>query len=353
MSDKKVEMGNVVIPPHHQSAPKEHWADKDIKEAAREIDEGSWIPDADPERDRAMQGLGIALGLGDHGVAVGDKPTFEEFEHTKNLDIIGRHPRVIEALERMKTEVYDSQDPMKSLERNLALRDLTAAAAQKEKWDGQGRWEDIEEESRYGQVLTPKQFYDRLGKVVGKGRIKLGEHVVRSDSRAKSGRIGLYQRNPLWKPGTLIQTGPTKTEQARELREKGSAIMLDARRLRKAGQHDEADRKIDLAGEMAQEAIRLLFEETTERQNEPPEFIRVATLQWPLGTEWMIMAFTEYGAVFAPKYLGWRTALLSMIRVGAITEREAHKAFPVPSGPAASWYLEQLAMMRNVEGSVQ
>jgi hypothetical protein len=36
-----------------------------------------------------------------------------------------------------------------------------------------------------------------------------------------------------------------------------------------------------------------------------------------------------------------------MVRCGAITEAEAHKAFPVESGNAANWYLEQLYRIRN------
>jgi hypothetical protein len=67
----------------------------------------------------------------------------------------------------------------------------------------------------------------------------------------------------------------------------------------------------------------------------------------------MIMDFTEWGAVYAAKFIGWRTALLTMIRCRAITEAQAHKAFPIPSGPAAAWYLEQLQMIRDEEGTVQ
>jgi len=84
-----------------------------------------------------------------------------------------------------------------------------------------------------------------------------------------------------------------------------------------------------------------------------PELLRVGTLQWPLGTEWMVMNFNEFGVPTTAKYLGWRTALLTMIRCGAITEAQAHKAFPVGSGPAAAWYLEQLMKMRNQAGRVQ
>ena len=78
------------------------------------------------------------------------------------------------------------------------------------------------------------------------------------------------------------------------------------------------------------------------------ELLRVGTLQWPLGTEWMCMHFNEYGVPTEAKFLGWRTALLTMIRCKAITEAEAHQAFPlVAENRAAQWYLQQLYWLRN------
>jgi hypothetical protein len=348
--NEKVEMGNVVIPPHHQSAPKAHPADQEIMKAAREIDEGNWIPAPDPNRPEAMDGLGLALGLGSAGVAVGDKPALEEFQHTENYDLLGRHPRVMEALERMRHEVYNPPDPVAALEHTFALRELATESSKPQCWDRQGRWEGKENEAmRYGQILTPEQFYDRLGKVVGKGRIKLGEHLVRTSPTARSGRIGLFVRNPAWKGSkTAADERPWKIGR---LRTEGEAELVKARQLRRLGRQSEADKKVDLAGQMAQEAMRLRWELNTEAAI--PELLRVGTLQWPVGTEWMIMSFTAWGAVHAAKFIGWRTALLTMIRCKAITEKEAHKAFPVPSGPAAAWYLEQLQMLREEEGTVQ
>jgi hypothetical protein len=347
-----VELPNIVIPPHHRKTQKEHPADKAIMDAAREIDEGNWTPPPDPERDQAMAGIGLALGIGTSGVAIGAKPALEEFQHTANLDLIGRHPRVVEALEKMRTEIYKAPDPHAALEHNFAQRELAEAAAASDKWDGQGRWEGREnEEMRYGKLLTPVAFYDQLGKVTGKGRIKLGEHLVRTSRDARSGRIGLFVRNPEWKGDHPIIDD--RSFKIRDLRTKGVEELKRAKELRKLGFNSDADKKVALAGDMAQEAMRLNMEVSVEEQMRPPELLRVGTLQWPVGTEWMIMAFTEWGAVWQAKYIGWRTALLTMIRAGAITEKEAHKAFPVASGPAAAWYLEQLAMMRNAEGTIQ
>lgn len=346
-------MPGVVIPPHHQSAPKTHWADNEIKEAAREIDEGKWEPEPDAERDHAMKGLGLALGLGDRGVAVGDKPTLAEFQHTANLDTISRHPRVMEALEKMQEERYSIGDPVKMIEHNYAMRELTEASTKGQRWDGQGRWEGHEaEEMRYGKLLSPKDFYDELAKVIGKGKLKLSDYVVRESEMARSGRVALLVRNPLFKGQAIIQ-GPTKMQQAQELRLKGEHEMRRVKTLRKLGLTDEANKAVNLAGEMAEQCLRLMAEGQAEELAAPPEFVRVAVLQWPFGTEWMIMSFTEFGMVWKPKYLGWRTALLTMIRAGVITEKQAHKAFPVGTGPAAQWYLEQLRMMRDEVGTVQ
>jgi hypothetical protein len=92
---------------------------------------------------------------------------------------------------------------------------------------------------------------------------------------------------------------------------------------------------------MIQTATEMLLEREAY-EAETPELLRVGTLQAPLGTEWMMMNFDEFGVPTTAKYVGWRTALLTMVRAGAITEEEAHRAFPVGGGPAAEWYLQQL-----------
>jgi hypothetical protein len=79
---------------------------------------------------------------------------------------------------------------------------------------------------------------------------------------------------------------------------------------------------------------------------------QVGTLQWPCSTEWMIMRFDAYGVPTTAKYLGWRTALLSMVRLGVISEKEAHQAFPLGTGAASAWYRQQLWEWRNERGVV-
>src|SRR5215472_10297889 len=142
----KMEMPSIVIPPHQKSKPREHWADREIKKAAEEIDSGDWIPPGDPDVDDAMKSLRIALGAGTDGVAIGQPATEKDFQDTEMFNLIGRHPRVVEALEKMKREVYDAPDPQAAFERNMAMRELATASTRPQHWDGQGRWEGAENE---------------------------------------------------------------------------------------------------------------------------------------------------------------------------------------------------------------
>ncbi len=348
MSDT-IQMPNVIIKPKDQSAPKAHPADAEIRKAAEEIDGGRWIPD--PTDESALDDLGLALRIGPEE-ELRQKPSLQDFQDTRTLNELSRHPRVVEAMERMAREAEEAKNPQEALEKTWALHEMACLQSKDQKWEGQQRWEGKEnEEMRYGQLLTPPQFYDRLGKVTGKGRIKLSMNVVKSTPEAKSGRVGLYMRNPLWTGQKPVTEYPQA--KARELREEAQAVILKAGLLRALHLHSEADRNFTLAAKMIEEATRILMEMSAVEQLAEPELLRVGTLQWPLGTEWMVMNFNEFGVPTTAKYLGWRTALLTMIRCGAITEAQAHKAFPVGSGPAAAWYLEQLMKMRNQAGRVQ
>jgi hypothetical protein len=367
----KIEMGNVIIRPEDQSAPKEHWAEAEIRKAQADIDAGNFIPDPDPDDELGhMEGLGLALG------AFEGKPGLEDFRRTHDemlaMGPLSRHPRVVEAMERMQREAVELPG-QEGIERLCMMREMATSRAHGRPSKEEQRLIDMgkmpmpidqrfkeqpklasaaEEESRYGLILTPEQFYDRLGKVTGKGRIKLSHHAVLPHPGARSGRVGLYIKNPEWKGDALV-LDQSKRLQAMDLRSRAEHECAKAKRLRKLGLNAEADKAFNLTAEMVQAATVLLMEESAAEQLKPPELLRIATLQWPLGTEWMVCNFDEWGIATDAKFLGWRTALLSMIRCGAITEKDAHKAFPVGSGPAASWYLEQLAMWRNLTGTVQ
>jgi hypothetical protein len=373
MTGKVVEMGNVIIQPKDQSAPKKHWADEEIMKAAAEIDAGNFIPDPQQIEGREqLEAMGLALGPRPEG----GKPSLEDFRRTHDelmtIDLLGRHPRVIEAIDRMRQEIREAPGH-EAIEKTCMLWEMAEARThgkvtdEKEKrMIDEGRIpaphdqrlpeqtklaSDEYLESRKGEILSPEQFYDRLGKVTGKGKLKLSPHVVLPHPGARSGRVGLYIRNPNWKGDAQIYD--TRPAQAQQLRETGLAELARARRLRKLGLHSEADKAFSLAADMAQAATEIYLTLQGEAQLKEPELLRVASLQWPCSTEWMVCAFNEFGVVTHAKYLGWRTALLMMIRNRTITEKQAHKAFPVGSGPAANWYMQQLMEWRNSTGIIQ
>jgi hypothetical protein len=264
--------------------------------------------------------------------------------------MIANHPRVIEAMDRMRHEVEETKGH-ELIEKNCALRELTEAAEHKNRWDGQGRWMGHEnEEMRYGQILTPQQFYDQLGKVTGKGKLKLSEHVMFPYEGARSGLSGIYMRNPLWDGAAEMYREGERIEAAR-MGDEAQRQFKEVQSLKRLGRDEEAQKKLREVAAMLTEA-REKFERASQGSAmAEPEFLRVATIQWPLSTEWMILEFTEWGTIWKPKFYGWRTALLTMIRCGAITPIEAHKAFPVGSGEGSAWYLQQIFDF-NLQGGV-
>jgi hypothetical protein len=300
-----------------------------------------------------MNGLGLALGMGSSGAAVGEKPALEEFRSTHDeLQALANHPRVLEAMEKMRHEIVEIKTHQ-VVEKNCALRELTEASEQKNRWDGQGRWMGHEnEEMRYGEILTPQQFYDRLGKVTGKGRLKLSEHVMFPHEGARSGLGGIYMRNPLW-DGAAERYHEGEREEALRAADEAQKMLAEAKALEKLGRSDEAQKKIREISMMVAEAHEQFDRAATGSSLAEPEFVRVATIQWPLSTEWMIVQFTEWGTVWKPKFYGWRTALLTMIRCGAITSLQAHKAFPVGTGEASAWYLQQIFDFNLQGGMIQ
>lgn len=327
----------------HQSAPGQHWADREVMKAAVEIDEGRWVA---PTDDMALlDKLGIALGTGSSGVAVGGRPTLEDFQNTRQLNELGRHPRVVEAIEKLKLEVEQTENPQQRMEQEWALFEMTELQVKGNKWEGQQRWQGAENEAmRHGEVMSPWEFTERLFAVIGTQRVIRGGKLYKENESDASGVLGLYIRNPEWTGD--VNLGDYPQMRAEELIDAGKREMREALQLRKAGHNAEADKKFHMAGEMGAAAGGLLMQPKFD-QVLKPEHLRVGTLQWPEMTEWMVMRFDQFGVPVNPRFLGWRTALLTMIRGNAITEAEAHQVFPVKSGPAAAWYLEQLYRFRN------
>lgn len=345
-------MPNILIPAQHQSSPKEHPADKAIRQAQEEIAAGQFSAELSEEAD-AASGMGLALGT---AAAQGLKPSLGEFQDTYEQNVtddqLANHPRVIEALEKMRHEVEETKGH-ELIEKNCALRELTIASEAKNRWDGQGRWLGAEnEEMRYGEILSPQQFYDRLGKVTGKGRLKLSEHVVFPHEGAKSGMSAIVMRNPRW-DGESERFRRDDRAKALAMADEAQKLFREVQSLTALGRHSEADRKTRDIAAMVAEAKQMFHRAAEGTMLAEPEFVRVATVQWPLMTEWMIVQFTEWGTVWKPKFYGWRTALLTMIQNGAITELEAHRAFPVGIGEASAWYLQQIYDFKNGRGVIQ
>jgi len=237
----------VIIPRKHQSSPKEHWSEKELRLAAEEIDKGQFEVPQDEN----------------------------EFFNYGPTQFLARHPRVQEALAKLEKE-KEEVNSQEAAEKAQMIWEINEMIQKPDHWDGEGRWIGKEnEEMRVVNIMTPFTFIGKLEKVIG-GRVKLNEFAVNK-------RAALLAWEIDWKTGnrTLKQVG---------------------------------------------------------------------TLQYPCSPEWMVMRFNEYGVPTTAKYLGWRTALLSMITLGVITEKEAHRAFPLQEGPASAWYREQLAMKRKPEG---
>jgi hypothetical protein len=246
VSEEKIETPMVVIPRRHQSAPKEHWADAELRKAAEEIDNGQFVVPQDPN----------------------------EFFNYGPTQFLARHPRVQEALAKLESEKEESNS-QEAAEKAQMIWEINERMQQPDHWDGEGRWIGKDNEAmRLGQVLSPFKFMQKLyASGIPEKRVWLNTFAVN----------------------------------------KRAALLA---------------RELDLT-----KGTR--------------DVVQVGTLQYPLGTEWMILRFNEHGVPTTAKYLGWRTALLSMITLGVLTEKEAHKAFPVGEGPASAWYREQLMMLRS------
>lgn len=299
---------HTIIPPEHQSAPKETDADKAVRLAAQEAYEGKWVP---PDAQTALDDVNIALAAGprQHVKRVAEGATFEDFQQTRESLQLGQHPRVIEALAKLEQEKRTARTPQEYLEKTAMLFELNASSRRGQHWDGEERWKGADnEEMRRGTILQPMEFYRRLQKVISPG----AEMALRT---------------------FRINGQPVPTV--------GSGRLLMGRNAMRIG--DQGARRVPLYALMRKK-IELIIPGLGPT---PDELVYSCSVQYPLATEWMVMRFDEFGVPTSAKHLGWRTALLTMIRVGLITPKEAEKAFPLGSGPASSWYREQLFDWQN------
>lgn len=232
-----------------------------------------------------------ALTVGMQRGQLPDSPREIDMASMLETQLLMQHPRVQEAMAKLAQEKREARHSQEYLEKAQMLYEMNAMAVRADQWDGQGRWMGKEnEEMRIGLILTPFQFLQRLEKVIGPGRVFINRFAV-------NGRVALLSPDKIELQPLIVVPGQ-------------------------------------------------------EPRKNPSGMVQVGTVQYPCGTEWMVMRFDDYGVPTEPKYLGWRTALLSMIRLGVITEKEAHKAFPLGSGPVKTWYEEQLFELRKVTGAV-
>lgn len=282
----KAEAPAVHIAPEHQSAPKKHWADTEVEKAAEEIREGQFRPDLSDDADLIGM-VGVTRGL-----ALKNPQTLTTAEKMGTMSemadslALSQHPRVQEALIRLEQERSTAKTTQEALEKTQMLHEMTSRAVQKNMWDGQGRWLGKEnEEMRIVNVLTWKEWLQKLEAVIGEGRVFCNRWSV-------MGRIAVLVENTRYHRDLLVS------------------------------------------------------------KDTAAKYLPVATIQ-PVSPEWMVMRFNEYGEPTAPKFLGWRTALLCLISKRIITEKAAHKAFPLGDGPAGDWYRQQLFELRSRDGVLQ
>lgn len=295
----------VHIPLEHQSAPKETEADKAVRSAAAEIHEGKWVP---PDAQSALDDVNIALAAGErkHVKRVAEDASYEDFQQTRESLILGQHPAVIEALAKLEEQKRTARTPQEYLEKTAMLFELNAKAKAGEHWEGEERWKGKDnEEMRQGLILAPLDFYKRLMRVIGGGfEMALRDYMVKG------------KRIPTVGSGRVV-------------------IGRNASRIGQQGAY-----RVPLLAIMQRQLVM-----PGQSSNDEPVYL--CSLQYPLATEWMVMHFDEFGVPTSPKHLGWRTALLVMIRLGVITPKEAEKAFPLGTGPASSWYREQVFEWQN------
>ena len=283
----------VHIPLEHQSAPEPTWADKEVAKAAEEIREGQFTPDLSDDAD-LIGAIGLVRGADMQRVADRNRE-LSRAQMTEMADslALSQHPRVQEALARLEREKKDARTTQEAAEKAQMLHEYNAKAAQKNQWDGQGRWMGKDnEEMRVVNIMTPHQWLAKLESAIGEKRVLINRFAV------------------LKRVAVLVPNS-----------EQNRALILEP-------------------GQLAPESQK------------KDQFLAVGTLQWPCGPEWMIPKFDEYGVPVRAKYLGWRTPLLCLIAKRIITEKEAHKAFPLGDGPAGDWYREQLFELRNRDGVV-
>ena len=176
MIEEKNESPALHIPREHQSAPAEHWADKEVAKAAEEIREGQFTP-TEEDDDFLMVGLQRGLAIQDP-CNLGSKK-LDLIQETKDSVALAQHPRVQDALRRLENELGQARTSQEMLEKTQMLHEMTERANLKNRWDGQGRWIGKEnEEMRIVNIMSPMAWLRRLEAVIGERRVFLNRFAV-------------------------------------------------------------------------------------------------------------------------------------------------------------------------------
>jgi hypothetical protein len=316
-----VKMPFIHIDRRHQKAPKESDGDKAVRQASMEIDEGKWmLPDEAAREMNEVPGLALRAGTADSIDPIKNPWSQEDFDRTDGSLVVGQHPRVVEALARMEREKNEIRiDGQKFAEISAMQHETIERSRMDQRWEGQERWTDDDVlQARQGLILNPLEFYKRL----------------MEDGVESGGNLAVVEDYPTtqldWVGGELKRI-PCY------VRAMGTGRILLGFHVKKMHKSDTSGRIALMV--MAHSDQPVLMPGQTTAVDEP---VQVATLQAPFSTEWMVMKFDEFGVPTTPRFIGWRTALLALIRNGAITEQEAHRAFPVGTGPEATWYRQQI-----------
>ena len=232
-------------------------------------------------------------------------PENDDFWKT-GTETLASHPRVQEALARLGTQVQDKTSS-EYLEIAQEWHELNEALQMERQWPGQQRWQGKDNEAmRVVNPLTPFDFIDKLA-AVGIS----ADRVPHSENEYKADDFGVLRLARVESSNRLICLGNRVLESA-------------------PGQ-----------------GVCGLFA-NVPRGEGTSTYERVSLLQVPLGPEWDLVRFDEYGVPVGKRFHGWRTALLALITKRVITEEQAHKAFGKPlENAASSFYRQQLKAFRD------
>lgn len=235
-----------------------------------------------------------------------EKPTIPHWEtfDTEMDDPALRDPRMAAQMRDLEGRVLTTSHSA-HVEQMMMAYEENYASSRQHQWHGQQRWMGREnEEMRMVRIYHPYQFIRLLNKGGIRAEIK-NEYQDRFSARAV--RVWL---NP------FMAKAKFRNVETNEVREVPSGL-------------------IGVNTWMADDYTGAM------------EVRTITTLQYPYGPEWSVMRFNDYNVPTREKYKGWRTALLTMIVAGVLSEAEAHKCFGEPRGMASLFYREQLYNHRN------